>query len=48
MKVIIEKAINELENRYNKNKDNFFNEHDFHHIFFNIVHSELEPFFHPE
>lgn len=46
--VIIKKAINQLANEYKHNNNYFFNEHDFHHIFFNLVYSDLKPYIHPE
>ena len=39
---LIKDSIEELRIEYYHNPNNFFNEHDFHHIFFNIAHSKLD------
>ena len=49
---LIKDSLEELKKEYQKNPNNFFNEHDFHHIFFNVVYSKLgdesKLLFHPE
>ena len=39
---LIEDSIEELRKEYYDNPNNFYNEHDFHHIFFNIAHLRLD------
>lgn len=44
----VEEAIKELSDDFSKNKGHFFNEHDFHHKFFNIVYKKIGNRVHPE
>lgn len=45
---IIETAIEELKNEFLQNEDEFFNEHDFHHIFFCKLYKKFDHLIHPE
>lgn len=45
---IIELAINELADEFQENPDEFFNEHDFHHLFFCKLYPEFKHLIHPE
>ena len=45
---IVEKAIEELKDEFLKDEDEFFNEHDFHHIFFCKLYPQFKHLIHPE
>jgi hypothetical protein len=45
---IITDAISKLSDKYKNNENDFFNEKDMHHLFFNIVYSNLKQLIHPE
>jgi hypothetical protein len=45
---IVEKAINELRDEYLSDEDEFFNEHDFHHLFFCKLYPNFKHLIHPE
>jgi hypothetical protein len=45
---IVEKAINDLIEEYLDEPDDFFNEHDFHHLFFCKLYPHLKHLIHPE
>ncbi len=45
---IVEIAIEELKNEFLLNEDEFFNEHDFHHIFFCKLYPKFNHLIHPE
>lgn len=45
---VIEEAIDELRNEFLEDEDEFFNEHDFHHIFFCKLYPQFKHLIHPE
>lgn len=47
-KKAIKKAIEELKNEFLEDEDEFFNEHDFHHIFFCKLYPQFKHLIHPE
>jgi hypothetical protein len=45
---VIEVAVNELADEFYQNPDEFFNEHDFHHLFFCKLYPKFKHLIHPE